>query len=257
MSLATTTSNVFQSQFPWIQVDLNSLHSFLTLSLCSCFVPVHSCNTFSLAFGAAPKGQNQQQSAPVGVFGVEEATLPGYHEATLPGYQNFQYLPVSVPFDLGGLELPMHSFLALSLYSFFVPVRSCDAFSLAFGAASIGQNQQQSAPVGVYDPELQSATSRFKFVECTAIHARRFKACKCCRSAKVVLPKLTEASNQTSNYLLGRSNAIKLSDSRRAVSSLQLVCAGLTRGFQCRTVRGEGPCVQRRAWRQTDTGRCR
>ena len=114
-----------------------------------------------------------------------------------------------------------------------------------------------ATPVGVFGPVLQSATSRFKFVECTAIHARRFKACKCCRSAKVVLPKLTEASNQTSNYLLGRSNAIKLSDSRRAVSSLQLVCAGLTRGFECRTVRGEGPCVQRRAWRQTDTGRCR
>ena len=151
----------------------------------------------------------------------------------------------------------MHSFLSLSLYSCVVPVEfrfpvTCS--HLPSGVASEGRNQ--SATFGVFGPESnQSATSTFKFVECTTNHATRSNACKHCRSAKV-LPELTEASKQTSNYLLGSANALKCSDARRAVSSLQLLCAFLMRGSQCRTVRGEAPCVQRRAWRKTDTKRC-
>ena len=134
---------------------------------------------------------------------------------TPPGYRDFQCIAVSVTDYSGELELPMHSFLTLSLYSRFVPVEfrvpvSC-SHSLS-GAAPKRQNPQQSA------------TSTFKFVECTINHTRRIKACKHCRSAKV-LPELPEAAKQTSNHWLHRTNALELTDSRRAVSSLQLMCA--------------------------------
>ena len=111
---------------------------------------------------------------------VERITPPGYHD--------FQCIRVSVPHYSGELELPMHFFLTLSLCSCFVPVEFRFLVTCSHspsGAASKGRNQ--SATFGVFGPESrQSATSTFKFVECTTNHASRIKACKHCRSAKVL-----------------------------------------------------------------------